>query len=265
MKRRAAGAGVAEAVRMGGTVGVGGAKSAPVRGRSGWRTRLQFPFALNPRSVNPFTMPLDPKSASSLSKRRRRGPACRLRRCSYALRHHPKDSGRDLAATRRGGCPQLEATDRTRASRVSTGAYPRGAVASAPGADCICLGALRPGEQARENPFLKNVFAGAGERATQMGFASEEFWTNDPGITDQRLEQILRRTRYRGRTRPSPVTTAETAITLGGSCAILPAAVIGTATWTPELDHAGHHRFLGTMRMALAELGKARPAPGRPR
>ena len=40
--------------------------------------------------------------------------------------------------------------------------------------------------------FLKNVFAGARERANQMGFILEEFWTNDAGMTDQRLEQILR-------------------------------------------------------------------------
>lgn len=58
------------------------------------------------------------------------------------------------------------------------------------------------------------VFAGARERAGKMGFALEEFCTSDPGMTDQRLEQILRARGIIGVVL-SPVTTAEAAVTLG--------------------------------------------------
>lgn len=108
--------------------------------------------------------------------------------------------------------------------------------------------------EARENPFLKQVYAGARERATQIGFTLEEFWTNDPGMTDQRLEQIIRARGIVGVVL-SPVTTAEATITLGWDWRHFAPAVVGNVTWTPELDHAGHHHYLG-MRMALLELAK---------
>lgn len=115
--------------------------------------------------------------------------------------------------------------------------------------------------EARENPFLRNVFAGAKERAGQTGFALEEFWTVDLGMTDRRLEQILRARGIVGVVL-SPVTTAEATITLDWDWRHFAPAVIGNVTWIPELHHAGHHHFLG-MRMALQELeqlGCVRPA-----
>lgn len=108
--------------------------------------------------------------------------------------------------------------------------------------------------EARDNAFLKMVFAGARERAAQMGFALEEFWTSDPGMTDQRLEQILRARGIVGVVL-SPVTTAEAAVTLNWDWRHFAAAVIGNVTWTPELHHAGHHHFLA-MRLTLLELAK---------
>lgn len=115
--------------------------------------------------------------------------------------------------------------------------------------------------EARQNPFLRNVFAGARQRATQMGFTLEEFWTNDADMTDLRLEQIIRARGIVGVVL-SPVTNAEAAVTLGWDWRHFAPAVIGNVTWTPELHHAGHHHYLG-MRMALLELAKlgcTRPA-----
>jgi DNA-binding LacI/PurR family transcriptional regulator len=108
--------------------------------------------------------------------------------------------------------------------------------------------------EARQNSFLRSVFAGAKERAKQMGFVLEEFWTGDPGMTDKRLEQILRARGIVGVVL-SPVTTAESAVTLGWDWRQFAPAVIGNVTWTPELHHAGHHHFLA-MRLALLELAK---------
>lgn len=108
--------------------------------------------------------------------------------------------------------------------------------------------------EARENAFLREVFAGARERASQIGFTLEEFWTNDPGMTDRRLEEILRARGIVGVVL-SPVTTDEAAITLGWDWRHFAPAVVGNVTWSPELHHAGHHHYLG-MRMALLELAK---------
>ncbi len=108
--------------------------------------------------------------------------------------------------------------------------------------------------EARQNAFLKLVFAGTRERAGQMGFALEEFWTSDPGMTNRRLEQILRARGIVGVVL-SPVTTAESAVALDWDWRQFAPAVIGNVTWTPELHHAGHHHFLA-MRLALIELAK---------
>jgi LacI family transcriptional regulator len=115
--------------------------------------------------------------------------------------------------------------------------------------------------ESREDPFLCKVFGGARRRAEQMGFGLEEFWTADPGMTDRRLQEIIRARGIVGVVL-SPVVNYETEIELGWDWAHFAAAVIGNATWKPELHHAGHHHYLG-MRMALLELarlGCTRPA-----
>ena len=115
--------------------------------------------------------------------------------------------------------------------------------------------------QSGSDPFLRQVFQAARERAEQAGFALEEFWTSERGMTDRRLEQIIRARGIIGVVL-SPVTTDEATITLDWDWGSFAAAVIGNVTWTPELHHAGHHHYLG-MRMALRELanlGCKRPA-----
>jgi LacI family transcriptional regulator len=116
-------------------------------------------------------------------------------------------------------------------------------------------------KESAADPFLKNVFAGARRRAAQMGFALEEFWTNDAGMTDRRLQDILRARGITGVVL-SPVITAESSLALDWDWNFFAAAVIGNVAWTPELHHAGHHHYLA-MRMAmleLAKLGRTRPA-----
>ena len=170
---------------------------------------------------------------------------------SYALRQHAKIS----AATRaRVATAARKLGYRPNPRVASLMAHIRGAQSRAHQERIAFIWVHTSRSQARENVFLKNVFAGARERANQMGFILEEFWTNDVGMTDQRLEHILRARGIVGVVL-SPVTSAETAITLGWDWRHFSAAVIGNVTWTPELHHAGHHHFLA-MRMALIELAK---------
>ncbi len=179
---------------------------------------------------------------------------------SYALRHHakiPAATREKVAAVARG----LGYRPNPRVASLM--AHIRGAQAQAHAhRERIAFVWVHTSRrEARANPFLKNVFAGARGRAAQMGFALEEFWTEDAGMTDERLEQILRARGIVGVVL-SPVTTAEAAVTLGWDWRHFSAAVIGNVTWTPELHHAGHHHFLA-MRMALLELarlGVRRPA-----
>jgi len=116
-------------------------------------------------------------------------------------------------------------------------------------------------EEARRSRFLQNVIAGARERAEQSGYALEEFWTSDPGMTDERLQRIIRARGIIGVVL-SPVTNAETSLTLNWDWSGIAAAVVGSVTWTPELHHAGHHHYLGMCRclQELAQLGCRRPA-----
>ena len=115
-------------------------------------------------------------------------------------------------------------------------------------------------QQSHTDPFLRSVFRGARDRAAQVGFGLEEFWTADAGMTDERLEQILRARGIVGVVL-SPVTTSDVALTLNWDWRHFAPAVIGNVTWTPELHHAGHHHYLA-MRMVLSELakfGRSRP------
>lgn len=114
--------------------------------------------------------------------------------------------------------------------------------------------------QAAGDPFLRKVIAGARQRAEQVGFALEEFWTGERGMTERRLEQIIQARGIVGVVL-SPVTTNEPAVTLDWDWRNVAAAVVGNVSWTPELHHAGHHHYLG-MRMAVLELeklGRRRP------
>lgn len=115
--------------------------------------------------------------------------------------------------------------------------------------------------QAERDPFLRHVFAGARRRAEQSGFRIEQFWTDDAGMSDERLQEIIRARGIVGVVL-SPVLSNEATLALNWEWSDFAVAVVGNVTWTPELHHAGHHHFLG-MRMAVLELEKlgcTRPA-----
>ena len=170
---------------------------------------------------------------------------------SYALRQHPKIpvETRELVAA-----AARELGYRPNPRVASLMAHIRGSQSRSHQERLAFVWVHTSRAEARQNPFLKLVFAGARERARQMGFVLEEFWTSDAGMTDQRLEQILRARGIVGVVL-SPVTTAESAVTLGWDWRQFAPAVIGNITWMPELHHAGHHHFLA-MRLALLELAK---------
>lgn len=114
--------------------------------------------------------------------------------------------------------------------------------------------------EAHEDAFLQEVVAGARQRAEQLGYRIEEFWTEEPGMTDRRLSSILR---SRGITGVvfSPV-MHEVTVTLDFEWNAFACAVIGHARWNPELHHAGHHHY-HAMHATLEELrglGFRRPA-----
>ena len=170
---------------------------------------------------------------------------------SYALRRHPKIpvETRDLVTT-----AARELGYRPNPRVASLMAHIRGAQSPSHQEQLAFVWVHTSRTEARQNSFLRLVLAGARERAGQMGFALEEFWTSDPGMTDQRLEQILRARGIVGVVL-SPVTKAEATVTLKWDWRQFAPAVIGNVTWTPELHHAGHHHFLA-MRLALMELTK---------
>lgn len=197
-----------------------------------------------------FTVPAAPKPVVTLKEVAARARVS-LATVSYALRQHPKIPAETRA--------QVAAAARALGYRpnprvASLMAHIRGAQ-SRPHRERLAFVWVHTSRaEARQNAFLGMVYAGARERAAQMGFALEEFWTSDPGMTDQRLEQILRARGIVGVVL-SPVTTAEATVTLGWDWRHFAAAVIGNVTWTPELHHAGHHHFLA-MRLVLLELAK---------
>lgn len=177
---------------------------------------------------------------------------------SYALRNHPK-----LAPAT---CARVQALARELGYRpnprvASLMSHIRRAHARATG-ECIAFVWVHTArDEAARDPFLRKIRAGAFQRAEQMGFKIEEFYTEDPGMTDLRLQEILLSRGIIG-VLLSPVLTSDTALSLNWDWRHFAAAVIGNVTWTPELHHAGHHHYLA-MRLVLSELarlGRTRPA-----
>lgn len=170
---------------------------------------------------------------------------------SYALRHDPKipEATRDVVAT-----AARELGYRPNPRVASLMAHIRGAQAR-PHTERIAFVWVHTSRRtSSRDPYMRLVFAGAKRRAEQAGFHLEEFWTTDEGMTDRRLQDILRARGIVGVVL-SPVTTAESSLELDWDWDLFATAVIGNVTWTPELHHAGHHHYLA-MRMVLVELGK---------
>lgn len=177
---------------------------------------------------------------------------------SYALRRHPKIA----EATREHILQVARALGYRPNPRISSlMAQVRHGSHLAHGERIAFVWVHTPRSVARRDPFLRAVFAGAAKRAQQAGFGMEEFFTADPGMNDRRLNQIIRARGIVGVVL-SPVLTDESHLALDWDWQGLAAAVIGNATWTPELHHAGHHHYLGmrTVLMELAAQGRRRIA-----
>lgn len=207
--------------------------------------------------VKSFTMPPSPAAAVTI-KDVAQAAGISLAATSYALRNSPKIS----SATRdRVQTVARELGYRPNARVASLMAHIRRAHARPAHERLAFVWVHTSRSKAARDPFLRRVFRGARARAEQAGFALEEFWTGDAGMSDRRLEEILRARGIVGVVL-SPVTTSEASLALEWDWSRFSAAVIGNVTWTPELHHAGHHHYLG-MRMALLELAKlgcTRPA-----
>jgi LacI family transcriptional regulator len=107
--------------------------------------------------------------------------------------------------------------------------------------------------ESRSDPFLRTVFDGARLRAEQLGYTLEEFWTDERGMKDRRLSDILK-ARAIGGVLFSPV-MHEVTVRLDFEWQAFCCAVIGQAEWVPELHHSGHHHY-HAMRVTLDELGR---------
>lgn len=108
-----------------------------------------------------------------------------------------------------------------------------------------------PKDESRRDPFLQFVFHAARQRAEQLGYMLQEFWTDEPGMTTRRLSRILKARGIVG-VLFSPV-MHQAVVRLDFDWADFSSAVIGSAEWVPELHHAGHNHYFG-MRAVLAQL-----------
>ncbi len=207
--------------------------------------------------VNSFTVPTTPQPVVTL-KAVARHAGLSLATVSYALREHPKipPATRKLVAA---AARELGYRPNPRVAGLM--AHIRGARVR-PQAERIAFVWVHTSRRiAAENPYLRSVFKGAAARTERLGFALEEFWTDDPGMTEPRLQEIIVARGITG-VLLSPVLTPETSLALDWDWSRVAAVVIGNVTWTPELHHVGHHHFFAMRNVLheLATLGCRRPA-----
>lgn len=108
--------------------------------------------------------------------------------------------------------------------------------------------------ESTKDPFLQRVFLGAKARAEALGYGLEQFWTAERGMSDRRLSQVMKSRGIVGVLLSPVIHEAEVTLDFEWSC--FAPAVIGSARWSPELHHAGHHHYLA-MRMTLEKLAAA--------
>lgn len=111
-----------------------------------------------------------------------------------------------------------------------------------------------PRAESAADPFLQRVFRGARQRAETLGFRLEQFWTDEPRMSDRRLSDVIKARGIQGLLL-SPV-MHEADVALDFEWEHFASAVIGSARWNPELHHAGHHHYL-SMGMALEKLAQS--------
>src|SRR5262245_11457734 len=94
--------------------------------------------------------------------------------------------------------------------------------------------------------------AGAVERARQLGYAIEEVWAKEPGMTGRRLTQVLETRSIRGLL-IAPLPQSRGHLSLDWSK--FAAATFGSSLYKPELHRATVDHF-GAITMALRKLRK---------
>lgn len=105
----------------------------------------------------------------------------------------------------------------------------------------------------RKSSFVYNEYReGAAERARQLGYALEDFWTKEPGMTGRRLTQILETRNIRGLL-IAPLPSARGHLSLEWSK--FAAATLGPSLYKPDLSRATADHF-GGFTMALRKLAK---------
>ncbi len=99
--------------------------------------------------------------------------------------------------------------------------------------------------------FLQLLISGTKQRAEQAGYKIQQFWLNDPGMSPKRIRDILVAQGIVGLV--FSAATTHTTMDLHFDMAPFSTAVIGSATWIPELHRASHNHYDG-MRLCLKEL-----------
>ena len=171
---------------------------------------------------------------------------------SYALRNHPHTAEstkrRVLAAAR-------ELDYRPNAAVASLMGHIRRGRRPSAGASLAFVWVEATRAEARSDPFYRQVFSGAEERAAIHGFRLEQHWVREPVINPHRLCQVLRARGITGLVF-SPC-NHDTTVALEWEWDDFAMAVIGNAPWPVELHRAVHHHYAG-MRTCLeraAEFG----------
>jgi LacI family transcriptional regulator len=107
----------------------------------------------------------------------------------------------------------------------------------------------------------QRMFDAARKRATQLGYALEEFWLDTPGLSARRLEQIIYNRGIAGML-ISPRHSPDPVFRINWNWNLFSPVILGTAEGVPELHHSAHHHY-GGMRLAMMQLaagGKRRIA-----
>jgi LacI family transcriptional regulator len=112
----------------------------------------------------------------------------------------------------------------------------------------------------KERPYRK-TFDAVCARATQLGYAIEEFWRRTPGMSDARLQQIILARGITG-VLISPSIMANPRIRLDWDWCSFAPVIVGTAESIPELHHASqnHYAAMRLVMLKLAARGKRRMA-----
>lgn len=180
-----------------------------------------------------------------------RAARCSLATVSYALRDDPRIRPETRALVRQAA-EQLGYRPNPRFSELM--AHIRNSRPVAAGERIAFVWVHTPRSESTNDPFLQRVFLGAKARAEALGYKLEQFWTGERAMSDRRLSHVVKSRGIVGMLL-SPV-MHEAEVTLDFEWACFAPAVIGSARWSPELHHAGHHHYLA-MRMALERLSAA--------